>query len=62
MSKSECYYVLQDRTEQGIGSIDSLPRVPVVGDQIQLADRLYYKVLAVTFDILIPQKVTLVIE
>lgn len=59
---NDCYYVLTDKLNEEIGRIDSLPRVPVKGDQIRLADRLFYTVCAVAFDQLNPQKVTLVVE
>ena len=59
---NECIYVLEDRLEKELGQIDDLPRVPIKGDQIRLADRLYYTVKAVVFDILNPKKVILVIE
>jgi len=58
----DCYYTLKDKTNEEIGMIEYLPRVPVKGDQVQLADRLYYTVYAVAFDILNPKKVILVVE
>lgn len=58
----DCYYELNTKTNEHIGQVDYLPRVPVKGDQIRLADRLYYTVCAVAFDQLNPKKVILVVE